>query len=103
MPWTRTTWILLAALLGGCRSAGELVVVNGSDEVVTALFGPDGSDLLAGRQLPPGTFVHLELPAPDTATPRSLEAYTTAGACARHPVQAGRWELDPGELDPAGC
>lgn len=95
----------LGLVLGACRSDGRLTVVNHSDDVVTAVFDREGTDLLDGATLPPGTFARVELPAVDTGTHRLLEAYTASGACARsRPVQEDeRWEIASRDLDPGGC
>ncbi|MCK6507800.1 hypothetical protein L6R53_31285 [Myxococcota bacterium] len=105
MPRSRPHLLLplLAALAGGCRSTGELVLVNGSSQAVTALFGPDGADLLQGAKVTPGGVVTVPLPELDTASTRLLEGYSPAGACASHPATPGRWVLSDASWDPAGC
>ena len=95
--------LLLAASLAGCSGSDELVVVNSSAQVITALFGPDGADLLRGAQVPPGDRVTVELPDLDTAGARSLEAYNPMGACAARPATAGRWVLSERAWDLSGC
>lgn len=97
------TSVLLALGLTGCRQPTELVVLNSTDQVVTAVFTPDGTDLLEGAQLPPRTFTALTALPTDTGRLPQLEAYTTTGACAIHPAAPGRWELRAHDLDPSGC
>lgn len=94
---------LLAGLLGACRPDGALTVVNLSEQVVTAVFDRDGRDLLAGVNLPPGTFTRVEPSPVDTGQPGALEAYTASGACARVDAHRGRWEIRSADLDPGGC
>jgi len=99
---------LALVAVGACDSSSDLMIVNGSDQIITAIFTPRGVDLLEGAQLTPQTFVRipqqvLRAATGDTGTPRPLEAYSTTGACAVHPSESGRWELHSADLDPSGC
>jgi len=87
----------------GCRADSGLTVVNHCKQVVTAVFGSAGADLLTGSQLPPGTFAILPAPSADTGPGGRLEAYTASGACASHTGDARHWDIDDEDLDPAGC
>lgn len=103
---TRWALALLGTLIFGasCRSQDGLTVVNHSGEVITAVFGRDGEDLLEGRTLPPDTFVQLPPESIDTGPGPALEAYTLSGACAPAPTPPGaRWEIAADALDPGGC
>lgn len=103
MPWSRPLPLLLAGLALGCRSPGELVLVNGSSQAVVAMFGPDGSDLLEGAMVTPGGVVKVGLPEQDTAATRLIELYSPTGACASRAATPGRWVIADGAWEPAGC
>ncbi len=99
MPMALLLWALT-----GCSHDSGMVIVNQTDVVVTAVFDRAETDLLAGAELPPSTFVQIELPTLDTGTSSLLEAYTVTGSCAEAVASRGlRWEIAAGDLDPGGC